>query len=300
MLNCTFEWARAAVIGETQTIQADRISSALTATEFALRGRRGGLFVLDAGSARLIGDAGETGVEAPCLIWLPVGATARLRLWAGTRGFSLRLTETAIGRAMPTGVLSGQIRRAIGAQVLVFDTAGAGSFGRLRGLFDEIEAELSAAAPGSDAAVQMLVSLALIHIWRAAAPKIERPVPLPSRIVQDFLGLVELNLTQHWSVGQYADALGVSRDRLNAAVRRAIGRTPHAHIQARLIDETKTLLLQSDLQMAEIAYRLGFNDAAYFNRFFQRHEDLPPGRYRRLHRPSGVEKDERASYAAWP
>jgi len=291
---------REAEIGETQTLQAERISSALTTTEFAVRGRRGSLFVLEVGSVRLIGTAGETGVGAPCLIWLPVGATARLMLWAGTRGFSLRLTETMIGRAMPAGVLSGHIRRAIGTQVLVFDTGRATDFDRLRGLFGEIEAELSAGAPGSDTAVQMLVSLALIHIWRAAAPKIERPVPLPSRIVQDFLGLVELNLTQHWTVGQYAEALDVSRDRLNAAVRRAIGRTPHAHIQARLMDETKTLLLQSDLQMAEIAYRLGFSDAAYFNRFFQRHEDLPPGQYRRLNRPSGADENERTSYAAWP
>lgn len=192
------------------------------------------------------------------------------------------------------------MRQAIGARVLVFDTTVAKGFERLRWLFGEIEAELSGESPGSEAAVQMLVSLALVHIWRAAAPKIERPVHLPSRIVQDFLGLVELNLTQHWTVGQYAETLEVTRDRLNAVVRRAIGRTPHAHIQARLMDETKTLLLQSDLQMAEIAYRLGFSDAAYFNRFFQRHEDVPPGKYRRMHRPTGAEEDTRASYAAWP
>lgn len=291
---------REAVIGDSRTIQAERISSALTTTEYVLRGRRGGLFVLDAGSARLIGPAGETAVDAPCLIWLPVGATARLRLPAGARGFALRLTETVIGRAMPIGVLSGHIRQTVGGQVLAFDSGGAGAFGRLRGLFEEIEAELTRGQPGSEAAVQMLVSLALIHIWRAAAPRIERPVPLPSRTVQDFLGLVELHLTQHWTVGQYAETLDVSRDRLNSIVRRAIGRTPHAHVQARLMEETKTLLLQSDLSMAQIAYRMGFSDAAYFNRFFQRHEDVPPGKYRRMHRPTGGEREERTSYAAWP
>lgn len=287
-------------IADVQTIQADRISSALTATEFALRGRRGGLFLLEAGAVRLIEAEADTPVDAPCLVWLPVGTTARLKLSAGTRGVSLRLTETVIGRAMPAGVLSGNIRQAIGSRLLVFDIAIAGGFERLRWLFAEIEAELAEASPGSDAALQMLVSLALIQIWRKAAPKVERPVSLPSRIVQDFLGLVELNLTQHWTVGQYAEALEVNRDRLNAVVRRAIGRTPHAHIQARLMDETKTLLLQSDLQMAEIAYRLGFSDAAYFSRFFQRHEDLPPGKYRRMHRHTGGEENKLASYADWP
>lgn len=292
--------SREAKIGEVPTIQADRIRSALTATEFALRGRRCGLFVLDAGSVRLIEGARETRVDAPCLVWLPAGNPARLKLSAGTPGFSLRLTETVIGRAMPAGGLSGHIRSTIGGRVLAFNTAGTRSFDRLRSLFDEIEAELSGAPPGSDMAVQTLVSLALIHIWRAAAPKIERSVALPSRIVQDFLGLVELHLTQHWTVGQYAEALRISRDRLNTVVRRAIGRSPHSHIQARLMDETKTLLLQSDLPMAQIAYRLGFNDAAYFNRFFQRHEDVPPGKYRRLQRPTGGDDDRRASYAAWP
>ena len=288
------------MMGEAPSIQADRIDSTLTAIEFALRGRRAGLFMLDAGAARLIEDDNEIDLDAPCLVWLPVGALARLGMSAGTRGVSLRLTETIIGRAMSTGVLSGHIRQTIGARLVVLDTAAKKSIPRLRGLFDEIEAELSDNAPGSDTAVQMLVSLILIHTWRSAAPKIEKPVLLPSRIVQDFLGLVELQLTQHWTVGQYAQALNVPRDRLNAVVRRAIGRTPHAHIQARLMDETKTLLLQSDLQVAEVAYRLGFSDAAYFNRFFQRHEDVSPGKYRRVHRPTGAEEDVRASYAAWP
>lgn len=285
---------------ESITIQAERISSALTTTEYALRGRRGGLFVLEAGSAKLIEGEVEAPAEAPFLVWYPVGTTARLRLSAGTRGFALRIPETAIGRSMPAGVLSGTIRRTISGRVLVFDSVVSGGFERLRRLFGEIETELSGGSPGSETAVQFLVSLVLIHIWRSGAPRTERPVHLPGRITQDFLGLVELHLTQHWSVCRYAQTLNITRDRLNAVVRRAIGRTPHAHIQARLMDETKTLLLQSDLQIAEIAYRLGFSDAAYFNRFFQRYEDIPPGKYRRVHSSKFDEDDKRPSYAAWP
>lgn len=281
------------------SIQADRIKSALTKTAFALRGRRSCLFVLLSGSGRFLSDGLEAAVEGPCLIWLPVGESAGLSLPAGTRGFVLRMSETTLGRAIPPGAIAGYVRHAIASRV-VLTQADPMVLARLGLFFDEIEGELFENRAGAEIAIQHLVWLVLMQVWRASGAPNQRQDRLPRRIVHDFLSLVELHMTDHWTVARYAQHLNVSRDRLNAAVRRSLGTTPHGHIQGRLIEETKRLLLQSDLPVAEIAYRLGFGDAAYFNRFFQRHENLPPGRFRRRYAEEVLEEAQQQSYAAWP
>ena len=81
-------------------------------------------------------------------------------------------------------------------------------------------------------------------------------------------------------------------------LRRATGEAPLALIHRKMIAEAKILLVSSSQQVAEVAFTLGFNDPAYFNRFFQRHVGTTPARFRREKRRP--EQSEEESYAAWP
>ena len=177
---------------------------------------------------------------------------------------------------------------------------GANEIAKLQNLFDQIETELYEHAPGATAALHHSLSLLLIEIWRASNPPIVELGFMPRKIVDDFLHLVEMHLDSHWTASEYARKIGVSRDRLNTAVHASIGVTPHRHIQSRLIDEAKALLLGSNLQVAEVGFRLGFKDAAYFNRFFQRNLRMSPGRFRKAHANERVDPRTRKSFAAWP
>jgi AraC family transcriptional activator of pobA len=48
----------------------------------------------------------------------------------------------------------------------------------------------------------------------------------------------------------------------------------------RALLEARRLLLYSQLSVVEIAYAVGFDDPAYFSRFFTRHIGQPPRAYR--------------------
>lgn len=284
---------------KSTTIQAERIKSALTTTEFATEGGRSVFVALFSGRGVFQSNEIERDVVGPCLIWAPSGWPARLSLNAGTRGYLLRMPESALGRALPIGVISAHVRQVVGKRIFLSDPP-APSMSTLQMLFENIERELREIAPGTDTVLHHYVSLLLIEIWRAAAPPAQSTDPQPHRISDSFLNLVELHLQNHWTVAEYARRIGVSRDRLNVAVRRTLGVSPHIHLQRRLIEEAKALLVSSNLQVAEIGYKLGFGDAAYFNRFFQRHLDMPPGRFRQAYTPLYRRTSSVISFADWP
>ncbi|MEM9990515.1 MAG: helix-turn-helix domain-containing protein [Bacteroidota bacterium] len=89
-------------------------------------------------------------------------------------------------------------------------------------------------------------------------------------ILKTFKQLIEEHYTQAHEVRFYADYLAISADHLNKTVQRLTGKTAKTFIQSRLITEAKRLLLHSDNSAKQIAYYLGFNDPAYFSRFFKK------------------------------
>lgn len=84
-----------------------------------------------------------------------------------------------------------------------------------------------------------------------------------------------------WSVQRYAAALGVSGEQLNRACRATGGRAPLRIVHDRLMAEAKRSLIFTAMSMQEIGFSLGFNDPAYFTRFFVQREGRAPSVYRR-------------------
>ncbi|MGP6089654.1 helix-turn-helix domain-containing protein [Antarctobacter jejuensis] len=282
-----------------QSVQAERIKSALTNIEYATSGERAVLLLLLAGRGAFSSDEVEREVMGPCLIWAPTGWSTRIALAAGARGYLVRMPERALGRALPTDALSAHVRQVVSRRIFLSELSPE-MIASVATMFEKIEAELRNAAPGSETALHHCISLLLIDIWRAAAPPRLTTEQQPHRLSDRFLSLVELHLQNHWTIAEYARRIGVSRDRLNSAVRNAIGVPPHAHIQRRLMEEAKALLVTTNLPVSEVCYRLGFNDAAYFTRFFRRHESLAPAQFRRTYTPLYQTRTQEVSFADWP
>ena len=280
-----------------EAVEVRAVRSALTTTEHVLRGGRFHLFLIASGTGTLLSTDGSTDLSGPCFCWLPHGQAQTVRLEAGTRGIALDIPDLVLGRSMPSGSVGTHIRDIIGYPMVVREPEH-GKLRKLTEFVETIERELFANGPGAQDVIQHCLALLMIEIWRLSSPETAGPRPLPRNIVHTFMVLVDLHLRDHWTIQQYARQMGVSRDRLNSAVRRATGHPPLTHIHERLITEAKALLTESGLQVAEVAYKLGFGDAAYFNRFFQRHEGIPPGRFRKAAlKPKSVPD---VSYAAWP
>lgn len=46
------------------------------------------------------------------------------------------------------------------------------------------------------------------------------------------------------------------------------------------INNAKELIIKSDLTLAEIAFKVGYNDAAYFTRIFKKNTGQTPGEFK--------------------
>lgn len=78
----------------------------------------------------------------------------------------------------------------------------------------------------------------------------------------------------------YASLLYITPNHLNAVCNANLGQSAGELIRERVLLEAKRLLMNFDLRIGEIAEILGFNDQSYFIRFFKRHENLSPEKFR--------------------
>jgi AraC family transcriptional activator of pobA len=78
----------------------------------------------------------------------------------------------------------------------------------------------------------------------------------------------------------YADRLAVHVNHLNKVLKEITGRTTTDIISKRVIQEAKILLKQTDWNISEIAYTLGFEDLAHFSNFFKKQTSFTPIAFR--------------------
>lgn len=79
---------------------------------------------------------------------------------------------------------------------------------------------------------------------------------------------------------EYADLLYITANHLNALCKEMTGKTAGELIRDRVILESKRLLVNAELSIAEIAYELNFQDNSYFSRFFRKQTGMTPEAFR--------------------
>jgi AraC family transcriptional regulator, transcriptional activator of pobA len=82
------------------------------------------------------------------------------------------------------------------------------------------------------------------------------------------------------SAKDYADRLSVHINHLNAVLKENTGKTTTHLISHRITQEAKYLLKQTDWNISEIAYSLGFEEVAHFSNFFKKQTTLSPISFR--------------------
>lgn len=78
----------------------------------------------------------------------------------------------------------------------------------------------------------------------------------------------------------FASALGIHINYLNKVLNETTGRSTMEIVNGRIAEEAKILLKQTQWNVSEIAFALGFNEVAHFSNFFKKHTTLSPLRYR--------------------
>lgn len=101
-----------------------------------------------------------------------------------------------------------------------------------------------------------------------------------ARLVQRFMAQLQADFRLHPSLSDRARRLGVSVPHLSRVCRQVTGCSALALTHERLALEARRYLAYTSMTVAEIAFSLGFEDPAYFSRFFARHVGVSPRAYR--------------------
>jgi len=96
-----------------------------------------------------------------------------------------------------------------------------------------------------------------------------------------FRQLVEEHFREHWPVTQYADELAMTPPRLNRLCKSFSDKGAMDLVQDRLVLEAQRHLIYTSATVDMIAAELGFQDSAYFSRFFRRRMGVAPGQFRK-------------------
>lgn len=99
-------------------------------------------------------------------------------------------------------------------------------------------------------------------------------------LLDKLLYLVEHQICNRKQVTDYARELHSTSYKLNNTTKNLLGKTCSQLINEQIILESKRLLLATSNQINEIAFKLGYEDPAYFIRFFKRHTSYTPKAYR--------------------
>ncbi len=126
---------------------------------------------------------------------------------------------------------------------------------------------------------RLQIILTLLHRWYAKSDPL-LVSESSNRLIVRFFDLLEKHIHEEAMVNFYAKQLYVSPNYLNIICRKEVGFSAGDCIRQRLLLEAKRLLAMTQHDVKEISFGLGFQDAAYFSRFFKKHTGYTPKTFR--------------------
>lgn len=107
-----------------------------------------------------------------------------------------------------------------------------------------------------------------------------RPMDRKSEIFQEYSDLVMKHYKEWHHVAEYASAMHITVPHLCSTIKQASSRTAGDLIVEAILTDAKAQLKLSMSPIKEIAMSLGFENVAFFNRFFKTHTGITPKIYR--------------------
>ncbi|GAB4042103.1 MAG: helix-turn-helix domain-containing protein [Rubrivivax sp.] len=233
---------------------------------------------LRSGPVQALLDESRSEAEGPLAITIPPAVAHAFRFAPHTDGLVLTLDARHVLEGGDEPGLGGALATLFEApRVLPVPVHEAE---RLHQLFASLHLEAR-----HDEASPLPVWLARCVLWRLAQLARRDAAGAPREAGRDalytrWLVLLEAHYHEHWPVTRYAERLGLSTERLNRLVRAETGRTAQALLHDRLLREACRRLVHVAAPVSRIGFELGFEDPAYFCRFFKRHAGVGPKAYR--------------------
>ncbi|MEM7552579.1 MAG: helix-turn-helix domain-containing protein [Cyanobacteria bacterium P01_A01_bin.84] len=100
----------------------------------------------------------------------------------------------------------------------------------------------------------------------------------------EFNHLLNIEHAVNHKVSDYAKKLDLKPKQFLIYLNEIGTQSPKEIILKRLLLESQKLLLSTNLNSAEITFKIGFNDPAYFSRFFKKNTGISPLNYRKKYK----------------
>nr|WP_321410181.1 two-component regulator propeller domain-containing protein [uncultured Carboxylicivirga sp.] len=106
---------------------------------------------------------------------------------------------------------------------------------------------------------------------------------IDEKFVTKALEIVKANMADEtFGVIELGNELNMSRSNLHRKLKALTGKSTSDFIRTIRLKEGAIKLISTDLQIAEIAYQVGFNSSSYFIKSFKKEFNMSPGQYKQM------------------
>ncbi len=126
----------------------------------------------------------------------------------------------------------------------------------------------------------------LLALFTELKPFAENTKPISTNaasiITEQFKKALGNHISKTFKIIDYAAILNISPNHLNKCIKTTTGKSAHDLLNEMLLLEAKVLLKQTNLNVTEIAYKIGKNEVSDFARFFKTQTGMRPSEYRMM------------------
>ena len=235
-------------------------------------------FHVDSGTADILLDGELHALKGPGVITIMPLAVHGFRWTSDVRGTVFTMLESHIRRLLARD--EGLRDALLQTRVARIPAARRRELGQVVAALSD---EVAQHAPWRAAAVDAGIVRLAVTLGRALPGAAAREPGLGARgvaHVQRLRTLVDERFREQPTLGQFAAEIGITTTQLNRVCRAVLGHPALAVLHARICLEAQRELAYTTLSVKHIAYKLGFTDAGYFTRFFERETGSTPSAWR--------------------
>jgi AraC-like DNA-binding protein len=151
----------------------------------------------------------------------------------------------------------------------------------INAMASEFEQQLSSREEMIRTYLKQLIIHATRMLKQQHTAKQEQPVLPDMEFYRQFSTLVEIHYREKHGLADYADLLHMTAKNVSKRLSKLHIRNPNELIKERILLEAKRLLSYTSMSVKEIAYELGYDDPAYFNRLFTLKNQCTPAAFRK-------------------
>ncbi|MDX2045679.1 MAG: helix-turn-helix domain-containing protein [Chitinophagaceae bacterium] len=219
-------------------------------------------------------------VKGPAIVTIPENTLHGMKGHKGLAGKVLTLSTSFLEILFKN---STQALLELSSTQFLTESDNNSSFKIIGQIIDNLNHEIKESLPEKKLVIQSYFSLILSLIYRLLKKRAEKLVTTDNRDTRYFAHFqksVKQSYTPMKSVKQYASELNITSVHLNRICRATVCKSALQIIHDFLILEAEKFLTHTDYSISEIAYRLNFDDPAYFSRFFSKYVGVSPKNYR--------------------